>query len=269
MFLWFGDSWAAGVCNDESTQFSKHGPARTDGPDRDIYRNYNPVRLEVPEKAYPALVSNWFGKDMVSFALGGSSLQQQVWELIQFVKNEWIEDVIYDVILSTTGVRRYFSINDNNSALSGMFDPEDVREGNIDLLTHADTAGDWWSATFNYETTLLLNSFWLTCREYGMNLHIIEPWSVNKLHTGACLVPEYQFMLESMKVEDPNDFRTLANRLEFEGQWLIPTHDIKGLKELNQRQLQEITTCSDGFHPNNLGHKIVASNIINKLEERL
>ena len=143
--LWFGDSYTVGAelanhYGDYNLNLSHHRFVR---PERDR-----------PDLAFPHLVSTARNVDYISFGSGNSSISWQLYNLIQFCKNEIRSNCKYTAFFCLPFAERNFLI-DNEFNHHHINKPKwNEHHSYLDFVT--------------YNTTLILNQLYLLCEKYNI-----------------------------------------------------------------------------------------------------
>lgn len=219
--LWFGDSWPIG------TELG----SPNDSIDKSIYPNAK-LGVDNPMLAFPQHVSNHRQHPVINFARGGSSLDFALYSLMSFCKNTYDSGKTYTAFLCLSEQARGFGISGvlNKHFHFGRGSPK----SKFDL--------------YIYDSMIALNSFYLICNKYNIDLKIIPIFSnfdFPAILSNIQFIEEHNWVChESITyLTFGEHMRDADGNMDFDKYWIRPNE----------------------MHANAVGHKIIADKIISLL----
>lgn len=219
--LWFGDSWPIG------TELG----SPTDSLDASIYPNAK-LGIDNPMLAFSQHVSDHRQHKVINFARGGSSLDFALYSLLSFCKSRFDSNINYTAFLCLSEQARGFGISTtlNKHFHFGRGSPK----SKFDLYIH--------------DSLIVLNSFYLICKNYNIDLKIIPVFSnfeFPELFNNINFIEEHNWVCkESITYLTFGEHMRDANgEIDFNKDWIKPNE----------------------MHANAYGHKMIANKIISLL----
>lgn len=236
--VWFGDSWSVG---DELGYH--YGPFDThDYDDKILSLHWLERYRSRPDLAFPFLVSQKLGIDFLIYAANARSISRIYYDLIDFIKKHKRENQTYIAVFSLpTQYSRCFYV-DNDGKHTKIRDDE--------ILFHQSRFG-------KYDTTVLINSIYTTCRSTDIEPFFIATWDRIELVDEMTLTPDVNWLFGPGKtlIESAIDCSIYKE-----------TKDDPSYK--NQELYEKyFLPCKD--HPNIHGHEILADTVYESLSKKV
>lgn len=219
--LWFGDSWPIG------TELGTLESLKS--IDKNIYPY---ARLgDDPTLAFSHHVSEFRQHEILNLARGGSSLDFALYNLMSFCRNKHNPNINYTAFLCLSEQGRAFGMS---GLLNKHFHFTAGRKSKFDL--------------YMYDSIIALNSFYLICKNYNIELKILPvfsnftfPISLNHIN----FIEESNWICkESITyLTFGEHMRNADGEVDFDKDWIKPNKQ----------------------HANAAGHKLIADKIINLL----
>jgi hypothetical protein len=195
-----------------------------------------------PDLAFPFLVSKKLGKDFLIYAANSRSISRIYYDLIDFVKRHKQINRSYAAVFSlpTQYNRCFYVDNDGNHTK--------IRDDKI--LSHQARYG-------KYDTTVLINSIYTTCRSVGIEPFFIATWDKIELIDEMALVPDGNWLFGPRKTLVESSYNYTLYK------------ETKDDPSYRNRELYEKYFLPCKNHPNVHGHEILAVTVYESISKKV